>query len=146
MNHQEARLEQIDSLISQYQQLLFIEEQKLLNADSDKVRGKLEKQIQYFQEKIRGYLLQRQALENPILPSSGTALLPPGFMLKWVDEFENNQHSWWMGQNQEESVFIQGEVYRMQSFVSSKACFYTLPLEVDFNQDFGLETRLSTYN
>ncbi|NJL14303.1 MAG: hypothetical protein HC913_15695 [Microscillaceae bacterium] len=67
-------------------------------------------------------------------------------MLKWADDFENNQYSWWMGQNQEESVFIQGEVYRMQSFVSSRACFYTLPLEVDFSQDFGLETRLSTYN
>ncbi|NJL14304.1 MAG: hypothetical protein HC913_15700 [Microscillaceae bacterium] len=68
ISYQEERLEQLETLISQYQHLLFIEEQKLLNADSDKVRGNLEKQIQYFQEKSGRISFKNKPWKNLFYP------------------------------------------------------------------------------
>lgn len=143
MEYQDSRKEQLDTLINQYQDLLFIEEQRLLNTSDERYKKSIEDKIKAYKAKLDAYLSEMQYVEG-----LGNKLVAHYYehndkKLILNEFFTNNDNYWWIGNTEKEVAFIQAEVYVIEAKLKEKSYFRTIPINIDFNKDFEIEARIS---
>lgn len=122
MDYKEVRIEQLGSLILQYQDLLFIEEQKYLTArpksrtqrDSEEEIKRLKTIIQQYKNELNtlgGALNTKQILQHEF--SGGQ--IQSNYIFE--DDFYSNQNNWWLGENERIITQMENGCFTMLSKV-----------------------------
>ncbi len=138
------RKEQLNTLIAQYQQMLFIEEQKLLNTKEPREMNSITQTITTYKQRLAEYFEELRQLtasqENSFELSTKTTEKHEEWQIEEL--FRANQRKWWEGNKDICTAVIKGGVYAIASKVD-KTIFFTTITKANFEQDYILETQVS---
>ncbi len=138
----EDRIEQLNTLIAQYQQLLFIEEQKLLNTKDNREISKIEQETTIYKQRLRQYLEELRKLTNEEKPLEHLATKENNDKWHLEEYFRANQRGWWEDNKEIGKAAIKGGVYAIEA-KADKTLFFTILTEANFEQDYELEAQIT---
>lgn len=136
------RKEQLNTLIAQYQQMLFIEEQKLLNTNDNREMSQIAQEIKIYKQRLKEYLEELSQLtikQQAPMQTIEAKINNETWLIE--EHFRANQRKWWEGSSENCRAVIKGGVYAIESKID-KSLFFTTITEANFEQDYVLEAEI----